>query len=312
LVIVAKQAKGAGKLTGKLCLVLKVSSAVRLITTSPSRELDVAAQCTDLYSDTYWRGGESSFRLFLSSRRMVRFVVLDVELCDDERDRRKNSGDDSEHLYQGAQSGLSKYALADVEVARESDFGVNDETFMCVTHLGHLLSPGDVVLGYDLISTVLSSEAEWSVENETSSNYILPDVVLVKKVKGGQDQSLGGVTDSVETQPKHKKGKAKSSGSKKRDRRLKKEEQKQQKMEAAAARMGLDTDKDVYLDEEDFDGEGNALSGTAQKEKENFEREVEMDEDLALDLAMVEAELAEQSFAVNDDDDESLKKETAI
>ena len=83
-------------------------------------------------------------------------------------------------------------------------------------------------------------------------------------------------------------------------------------MEAAAARMGLDTDKDVYLDEEDFDGEGNALSGTAQKEKENFEREVEMDEDLAFDLAMVEAELAEQSFAVNDDDDESLKQETAI
>ena len=312
LVIVAKQAKGAGKLTGKLCLVLKVSSAVHLITTSPSRELDVAAQCTDLYSDTYWRGGESSFRLFLSSRRMVRFVVLDVELCNDERDRRKNSGDDSEHLYQGAQSGISKYALADVEVARESDFGVNDETFMCVTHLGHLLSPGDVVLGYDLVSTVLSSEAEWSVENETSSNYILPDCVLVKKVKGGQDQSLGGGTDSVETQPKHKKGKAKSSGSKKRDRRLKKEEQKQQKLEASAARMGLDTDKDVYLDEEDFDGEGNALSGTAQKEKENFEREVEMDEDLALDLAMVEAELAEQSFAVNDDEEESLKQDTTI
>ena len=81
----------------------------------------------------------------------------------------------------------------------------------------------------------------------------------MKKVKGGQDQSLGGVTDSVETQPKHKKGKAKSSGSKKRDRRLKKEEQKQQKMEAAAARMGLDTDKDVYLDEEDFDGEGSPV-----------------------------------------------------
>jgi nonsense-mediated mRNA decay protein 3 len=297
LVVVAKQAKGAGNLAGKLCLVLRVSSAVRLMNVTPSREVDVAAQCTDLHSDTYWRG-ESSYRLFLSSRRLVRFVVLDVELCDDERER-YNSGD-SEQVYEGPQSGVSKYVLADVEVARETDFGVNDETFTCVTHLGHLLAPGDVVLGYDLVSTVLSSEAEWSIENDVTSNFVMPDIVLVKKIKGGQDESR--VEGGLET--KHKKGKAKSSGSKKRDRRMKKEEQKQQKLEAAAARMGLNTDEDVYFDEDDFfDGEANAFSEAVQKENEKFEREIEMDEDLADDLAIVEKELAEQSFSDNEDDD---------
>lgn len=294
LVLVGKQAKGAGNLTGSLCLALRVSSAVRLINVSPSREVTVASQCIDLHADTYWRG-ESSYRLFLSSRRLVRFVVLDVELCDDERDRYISG----ESKYEGPQSGLSKYALADVEVARETDFGINDETFMCITHLGHLLSPGDVVLGYDLASTVLSSEAEWSIENDVTSNFVMPDIVLVKKIKGGQDQSR--VEDNVES--KHKKGKAKSSGSKKRDRRMKKEEQKQQKLEAAAARMGLNTDEDVYFDEDDFDGEGNmASSEAAQKEKEKFEREIEMDEDLADDLAIVEAELAEY----DDEEDEKV------
>ena len=298
LVVIGKQAKGAGKLTGKLCLVLRVSSAVRLITVSPSREVDVASQCTELHSDTYWRG-ESSYRLFLSSRRMVRFVVLDVELCDAGRDR---YNEDDPQLYEGPQSGVSKYALADVEVARESDFGVNDETFMCVTHLGHLLSPGDVVLGYDLASTVLSSEAEWSIENDVTSNFVMPDVVLVKKIRGGQDQSIAEGDDNKEL--KHKKGKAKSSGSKKRDRRMKKEEKKQQKLDAAAERMGLNTDEDVYFDEDDFfDGTGNTISEAVQKENEKFQKEVEMDEDLADDLAIVEAELAEQSFSDNENDE---------
>ena len=196
---------------------------------------------------------------------------------------------------------VSKYALADVEVARESDFGVNDQKYMCVTHLGHLLSPGDVVLGYDLASTVLSSEAEWSIENDVTSNFVMPDIVLVKKIKGGQDQSRVEEADDNK-ELKHKKGKAKSSGSKKRDRRMKKEEKKQQKLAAAAERMGLNTDEDVYFDEDDFfDGEGNTISEAVQKENEKFQKEVEMDEDLADDLAIVEAELAEQSFSDNDE-----------
>ena len=84
---------------------------------------------------------------------------------------------------------------------------------------------------------------------------------------------------------------------------MKKEEKKQQKLDAAAERMGLNTDEDVYFDEDDFfDGTGNTISEAVQKENEKFQKEVEMDEDLADDLAIVEAELAEQSFSDNEND----------
>jgi len=247
-----------------------------------------------MHADTYWKGGEEkSYRLFLSSKRLVRFVVLDVELCNDDEHGRHSDGDTDQ--YQGPRSGVAKYALADVEVARESDFGVTDETFQCVTHLGHLLQVGDVVLGYDITSTVLSSEAEWSMEHAFNSSFVMPDVVLVRKVKGtgGAAEPIEDTSSEVIGEKKGHKGKAKSSGSKKRERRMKKEEQKQQKLVAAAARMGLDTDKDVHLEEDDFeDGIGGPISEAARREKEKFEEQVKMDEDLADDLEIVERELA--------------------
>jgi len=322
LIIVQKRAKGVGNLSGRLCLVLKMSSVVHLIDASPPRDSEMSIRCTDLHADTYWKGGEEkAYRLFLSPNRLVRFVVLDVELCcDDERERYRNGGNEEDDLsaqqYRGPQSGVSKYALADVEVARESDFGVNDETFRLVTHLGHLLQVGDIVLGYDITSTVLSSEAEWSMENAFNSNFVVPDVVLVRKVKG-----TGGASPELSTgetlaargdgDERNRKAKAKSSGSRKRERRMKKEEQKQKKLEEAAARMGLDTDKDVYLDLDDFDGDGEAFSQAVQKENAKFEEQIKMDDDLADDLDIVERELAigVESTVKRDDDNNSNQVE---
>ena len=60
-------------------------------------------------------------------------------------------------------------------MAREPNFGANDETFRLVTHLGHLLQVGDVVLGYDPTSTVLSGESEWSMDvtkQDENSNWV--------------------------------------------------------------------------------------------------------------------------------------------
>ncbi|KAL3785204.1 hypothetical protein ACHAWO_011949 [Cyclotella atomus] len=277
VVVDMHSAKGVGRLSGRLCLVLKISSTVHLVDASPSRGTDMAACCSDLTSDNYWKGGEKAFRLLLSSRRLVRFTVLDVELCDNDGKRKHSIDDESDMLYNGPSSGISKYALADIEVARESDFGVNDETFRCVTHLGHLLNVGDVVLGYDLTSVVLSGGDEWSIENAFVNSFVMPDVVIVRKAKGAGGPAADG-------EPGSGKPKAKSSGSKKRDRRLQKEEKKQQRLQAAAARMGLDTDKDVHLDEEAF-GEDNTLIITQAMEQ------VAMNDDLAEDLEAVEREL---------------------
>jgi nonsense-mediated mRNA decay protein 3 len=67
--------------------------------------------------------------------------------------------------------------LAEVEVARSSDFGVNDTTFHMCTHLGNLLHPGDLALGYDVQSSNFNEDDLVSLKGRS-----LPDVVLVKKV----------------------------------------------------------------------------------------------------------------------------------
>ena len=279
LVIVQKNAKGVGSLAGRLCLVLKISSCVHLVDSSPARDSNMSTRCTDLHADTYWKGGEEkTYRLLLSSKRLVRFIVLDVELCDGGK----------RGTYKGPQSGTPKYALADVEVVREVDFGTNNETFQCVTHLGHLLDVGDVVLGYDITSTVLSSESEWSIENTLSSNFNIPDVVLVRKVKGS-----GNAAEEISTlngDNVNNKANANSSVGRKRERRMKKEAQKQKKLEEGAARMGLDTDENVYLDYDDFeeDGGGEAFAQAIQTQ---YKEDLEL-EDFADDLDIVERELA--------------------
>jgi len=43
-----------------------------------------------------------------------------------------------------------KFKLVQVEVARASDFGVNNRTFIINTHLGEYLNYNDTVLGFDL------------------------------------------------------------------------------------------------------------------------------------------------------------------
>jgi nonsense-mediated mRNA decay protein 3 len=53
-----------------------------------------------------------------------------------------------------------KYALADIQVARVSDFGRNDTVFFARSHLGRVLNPGDSCMGYDL-SKLNFNHSEW-------------------------------------------------------------------------------------------------------------------------------------------------------
>ncbi|KAF9616565.1 hypothetical protein IFM89_030332 [Coptis chinensis] len=72
--------------------------------------------------------------------------------------------------------GGSKYALADVEVARLSDFGKNNIIFTVKTHIGHLLNPGDQALGYDVYGANIND-----LEFGKYKRLDLPGVVLIKK-----------------------------------------------------------------------------------------------------------------------------------
>jgi nonsense-mediated mRNA decay protein 3 len=262
LIMVHKSAKGI--LSGRLCCVTKVSAVVHLVDASPRRS-SVMGALAEVAPETYYKsGGEKLYRVVSSSRRLTRYVVLDVELCQD--------GQNGEHpTCNRPESKSDKFALADVEVARETDFGNNDETFRCVTHLGNLLEVGDVVLGYDLASAVLSGAAEWSMDRSFNAHFTMPDVVLVKKVQG------------VEKEYQEEKKRAKSSASKKRERRRNKEEKKMRELAEAAERMG-------FLETEEFD-------------QEQFDKELLNDPELAEELVAAERELA----AIDNGEDEDVQ-----
>jgi nonsense-mediated mRNA decay protein 3 len=90
-----------------------------------------------------------------SSKNMIEYYVLDVEPLGPVR---------------------GKNVLADVHVARMSDFGRNDTAFIARSHLGSLLNPGDTVMGYDL------SRSNFNDDNFNALNQnALADVVLIRK-----------------------------------------------------------------------------------------------------------------------------------
>ena len=55
-----------------------------------------------------------------------------------------------------------------LEIARESEFGVNDRTFIVNTHLGEFINFNDTVLGYDLAQ--LNFQELDDYENDSKRN----------------------------------------------------------------------------------------------------------------------------------------------
>jgi len=269
LIAVGKGASSQGgcKLAGRMCLVERVTNgSIRLMDVSPSRRGcssggGVMDCMVDLHPEKYWKG-EKHYRVLGESTRLTRFVVLDVELCenehnyggghdfgddDDDSDGNHNNNVEDElnvrPLYSGPRGSVSKYALAEIEVARESDFGVTDETMHCVSYLGNLLQTGDVVLGYDLLTSVMTGmeENEYIAKATMNSNFVQPDVVLVKKAKNvPENVEDTHSSNTTKVGGNRKKERHKSSGSKKREkRRLRKEGRKSKATEEAVVRMGF-------------------------------------------------------------------------
>lgn len=143
-----KVARSLGNL-GPLVICTKVSSSILLMDPNTLRY-------SYLVADQYWR---SSFKGLVSKTRLVEYIVLDID-----------------DVSQEVDVGGSRYALANAQVARVSDFGKNDKIFYIKTHLGHLLSPGDYALGYDLYGANLNDS-----ELDKHKGLVLPEVILIKK-----------------------------------------------------------------------------------------------------------------------------------
>ncbi|KAL5710729.1 hypothetical protein ACHQM5_021259 [Ranunculus cassubicifolius] len=134
---------------GPLVICAKVSNSICLLDPFTLRYAFLDA-------DQYYR---NPFKALFSGKQLVEYVVLDVEPVG------------SEVHIAG-----SKYALADVQVARISDFGKNDLVFSVRTHIGHFLNPGDYALGYDLYGANHND-----IELDKYRNLVIPDVILLKK-----------------------------------------------------------------------------------------------------------------------------------
>ncbi|OZJ04343.1 hypothetical protein BZG36_02381 [Bifiguratus adelaidae] len=139
-----KLAKSLGNIS-PLLICLRVSNTLQLMDVNT---LNVA----DIQTTAYWR---TPFNSLASAKELTEYYVLDVEPVGPTRGR---------------------YVLADVEVARSTDFGKNDTTFITRTHLGALLKAGDTAMGYDI------SRSNFNDDNfDAMDRAALPDVILVKK-----------------------------------------------------------------------------------------------------------------------------------
>jgi len=122
-------------------------------------------QVSDISAPVYWR---APFESLATVSDLVEFVVLDVEPSGPTR---------------------GKFVLADAQVALNAGFqatgqggmdvdeqGSTDDVYHTRTHLGGILQPGDVVLGYYLSRSNFNNDAF-----DTLDSGRIPDVILIKK-----------------------------------------------------------------------------------------------------------------------------------
>ncbi|WVZ67355.1 hypothetical protein U9M48_016443 [Paspalum notatum var. saurae] len=151
LVFLPREASRALGGLGPLVLCIKVTSSLALLDTKNMRTVALGIKEYDRYR----------FEPLLTSRRLVEYVVLDVQ-----------------HDPSGGVTVLgSPYMMSWAHVARASDFGKNDTVFTVKTHLGYQLKPGDLALGYDLTS---ANSNNLELESYGQSHE-LPAAVLVRK-----------------------------------------------------------------------------------------------------------------------------------
>ncbi|OLP80077.1 60S ribosomal export protein NMD3 [Symbiodinium microadriaticum] len=145
-----------------LMLCHKVTNAVRLVDPVTLRSFDIP-------TPEYWKRPLDSV---CRRDHLTEYVVLNVDPVD-----RTEAGSTARHNLPGR----GKMTLADVEVARACDLGVNDDRIVVRSHLGGFLRPGGRVMGYDLRTVNVSGLDDECLQGGRSRLGAKTDVVLVKK-----------------------------------------------------------------------------------------------------------------------------------
>lgn len=114
----------------------------------------------------YWR---QPFTSICNPKQLVEYVVIDIEPIMDKQRK----------FFPGQGTISMKHVLADAWIVKASELGMNSNTIHTRTHLGHLLKPGDWVLGYNIQDSNINDENFEKLDKEN-----VPDVILVKKCYG--------------------------------------------------------------------------------------------------------------------------------
>ncbi|KAM7248511.1 hypothetical protein CapIbe_000550 [Capra ibex] len=147
-----KLAQSLGNMN-QICVCIRVTSVIHLI--DPN-----TLQVADIDGNTFW---SHPFNSLCHPKQLEEFIVME---CSVVRDIKRSAG-----------AGMisKKHTLGEVWVQKTSEMNT-DKQYFCRTHLGHLLNPGDLVLGFDLVNCNLNDEHV----NKMKSDRV-PDVVLIKK-----------------------------------------------------------------------------------------------------------------------------------
>lgn len=91
--------------------------------------------------------------------------------------RRRKGGKQMATILTSAGVNISpNHGVALIEVARESDFGVNDKRYTVFSHLAYVLKAGDTCLGYDMAHMVINDDDAKGLDRDSVS-----EIILVKK-----------------------------------------------------------------------------------------------------------------------------------
>ena len=112
---------------GPVILVYKVTTSVHIVDVHTMRTHEID-------STNYWK---YMFKALCGRELLTRFIVLNVEEVDFD-------------VNTSRAAARQKFRMVRLEVARESEFGVVDRTFIVNTHLGEFINFNDTVWGYDL------------------------------------------------------------------------------------------------------------------------------------------------------------------
>ena len=138
-----------------------------------STTLQVVDPCTlqvaEISGAAFWR---HPFTPVTQSRSLTEFTVMEISPLD-------VSGS---HVRTAASAGrgvAQRFCLAEMWLVRSDELGVSDRQYYSRTHLGHLLSEGDTVMGFDFVNTNVNHDNLDKLRKD-----LIPDVLVVKKHYG--------------------------------------------------------------------------------------------------------------------------------